>query len=370
MMSSCPYAEEWRRREVFRKYCSASQRLCVSASLRNMIKGLFLLHEDAYHGVYTDIERREIDALINIYAPPQTAESLAQNPGIVEEAEVIVSGWGMVRLDEAFLAQAPNLKAVFYGAGSIRGFMTDVAWERGIIVTNAYAANADAVAAYTLSQILFSLKCGWHFALNMKQGKYLSWNPNPDKDTIPGTYQTTIGLISLGMIGRKTRELLRPFGLNILAYDPYLTPDEAQCLDVEICSLEDLFARSDVVSLHTPWLKETEGMVTGKHLASMKLNSTFINTSRGAVVKELELIEVLQKRPDLYAVLDVTYPEPPEPDSPLRTLSNVILTPHISGVAGPERRSMGQLIIQELRRYVNGEPLQWAISRERAAIMA
>jgi len=125
-----------------------------------------------------------------------------------------------------------------------------------------------------------------------------------------------------------------------------------------------------VVSLHTPWLPETVGMVTGAHLRSMKTDATFINTARGAIVREAEMIAALQERPDLTAVLDVTYPEPPEAGSPLYTLPNVILTPHIAGSMGRECQRMGRLMVDEFERYRAGEPLRWAISQEQAAVMA
>jgi phosphoglycerate dehydrogenase-like enzyme len=115
---------------------------------------------------------------------------------------------------------------------------------------------------------------------------------------------------------------------------------------------------------------ETEGMITGEHLAMMKPNATFINTARGAVVREDEMIEVLQQRPDLFAILDVTYPEPPEPGSPLYTLPNVVLTPHIAGSLDNECRRMGKYAVTELRRYLNGEPPLWGITREQAAKLA
>jgi phosphoglycerate dehydrogenase-like enzyme len=172
------------------------------------------------------------------------------------------------------------------------------------------------------------------------------------------------------MVGRLVRERLRPFDLRVVAYDPYVTSEEARVLDVDLVSLEDLFAASEVVSLHAPWLPETEGMILGSHLASMKQNATLINTSRGAVVREAEMVEVLGERPDLWAVLDVTHPEPPESGSRLYDLPNVVLTPHIAGSQGNECRRMGRLVVDELRRYVAGEPLQHEITRERAALMA
>jgi phosphoglycerate dehydrogenase-like enzyme len=172
------------------------------------------------------------------------------------------------------------------------------------------------------------------------------------------------------MVGRLVRERLRPFDLRVVAYDPFVTPEEAHVLGVDLMSLEDLFASSDVVSLHVPLLPETEGMILGSHLASMKRNATLINTSRGAVVREAEMVEVLGERPDLWAVLDVTHPEPPEPDSRLYNRPNVVLTPHIAGSLGNECRRMGRLVVDELRRYVAGEPLKHEITRERAALMA
>ena len=141
-------------------------------------------------------------------------------------------------------------------------------------------------------------------------------------------------------------------------------------MGVERVSLEELFARSDIISLHTPWLPATEGLITGELLASMKLNATLINTSRGAIVREQEMIAVLRQRPDLWAVLDVVYPEPPVPSSPLYELPNVVLTPHIAGSMQDECRRMGQYVIGELKRYLAGEPLKWGLTKERAARMA
>jgi phosphoglycerate dehydrogenase-like enzyme len=173
-----------------------------------------------------------------------------------------------------------------------------------------------------------------------------------------------VGLVSLGLIGRLVRERLRPFDLRVLAYDPYVKPDYARELDVQLLPLAEVFRRSDVVSLHTPLREETEKMITGAHFASMKPGATFINTARGAIVHETEMIEVLKQRPDLQAVLDVTYPEPPEPGSPLYTLPNVILTPHIAGSMDGECRRMGRYMVEELRRFVAGKPLRWQVTRE------
>ena len=172
------------------------------------------------------------------------------------------------------------------------------------------------------------------------------------------------------MIGRLVRERLRPFDLKVLAYDPFIKPEDAAALGVTLVPLDVLFRKCDVVSLHTPWLKETEGLITGALLASMKPGATFINTARGAVVREAEMVEVLQQRPDLSAVLDVTDPEPPVANSPLYTLPNVLLTPHIAGSMARECRRMGRYMVEELDRFLTGRPLAWKIDKTKAALLA
>lgn len=330
-----------------------------------MLKGLYILDTASYELIYGEPERAEIAQLVEIYAPQQTKESVEENPSILREAEVILSGWGAPLMDERFLAAAPKLKAVFYGAGSIRGVVSEAFWERGILITSAWAANAEPVAEYTLAQVFMCLKRVWQYARDTRAERRFLRHLK-----VPGGYGSTVGVIALGMVGRRVCELLKPFDLKILAYDPFVSPEEAEKLGVELVSLEEIFQRADVVSLHAPWLKETEGMITGAHFLSMKPGASFINTARGAIVREKEMIEALQARPDLFAVLDVTYPEPPSPDSPLYTLPNVVLTPHIAGSMDGECRRMGRYMVEELRRYVNGEPLRWRITRERAAILA
>ena len=328
-------------------------------------KALYLLNSSVFDQIYGPEERAEIAALVDVYAPPQTSESIRSDSTVLQEAEIILSGWGMPLVDVEFLAQAPQLRAIFYGAGSVRGFVTEQLWQRGVIVTSSYAANAVPVAEYALAVTLFSLKHGWGFMQAIRrEGKF------PPRTAAPGAYGSTVGIISLGMVGRLVIERLRAFDLRLIAYDPFVTPAEAAALGVTLVSLEQLFREADVASLHTPWLPETVGMITGTHLASMQHGATFINTARGAVVREEEMIAVLQRRPDLQAVLDVTYPEPPVPGSPLYSLPNVVLTPHIAGSRDAECRRMGRYAIDDLRRYLAGEPLQWQISKERAALLA
>ncbi len=285
---------------------------------------------------------------------------LASIAGDVTKAEVILASWGCPVMNAGFLDTAPRLRLVLYAAGSVRAFVTEALWERGIRVSSAAALNAAFVAEYTLAAILFSLKHGWR----------LVREPGGSRSQLPGAFGATVGLVSLGAVGRLVRKMLRPHQLKVVAYDPFLTADEARRLGVRLVDLAQLFRISDVVSVHTPLLPETRGMITGVLIESMRPGATLINTARGAIVREVEMVAVLERRPDLQAVLDVTDPEPPVPGSPLLRLPNVARTPHIAGAIGPERRRLGKGMVEELRRYVRGETLRWEVTREQVEHMA
>lgn len=327
---------------------------------------LYILGQRAYNIIYGPEERADIAELTHVLAEPLQREAAIHRGDLLEQVEVIFSGWGGPTFNEDFLAKAPNFKACFYGAGSIRNLVTPAFWQRDAVICSAWAANALPVAEYTLSQVLWNLKKGWYYARKLRETK--QWR----RDVIvPGAYGTTVGIISLGMIGRRVVELLQPFDLKVIAYDPFVAETDARAMGVdELVSLEDLFRRSHVASLHTPNLPETRGLITGKLLESLPENATFINTARGAVVCEEEMIDVLKKRTDLHAVLDVVNPEPPEETSPLWTLENVTLTPHIAGSMDTECNRMGRFMVEDCKRWMNGEPMKWQIREDQAKRLA
>jgi phosphoglycerate dehydrogenase-like enzyme len=330
--------------------------------------GLFILDRASVDLIYGEEQQRQIEELCNIYAPPQDRDSIKMNRELLANVDVIFSGWGAPRMDETFLNAAPNLRIVFYGAGSVRPITSEAFWNREIAITSAYAANAVPVAEYTISTILLSLKQFWRYSALAKEGKGWGDHTRPAL----GSYDSTVGIISCGAIARKTLELLRPFDLKKIIYCPFLSAEEAAMLNVERVTLEELFKRADVISLHTPLLTETRGMITGRHFESMKQDATFINTSRGPIVREKEMCGVLERRPDLTAILDVweSDPEPLKADSPLLLLRNVVLTPHIAGSMGREIHRLGRCMVDELKRYLAGEPLIWQLTKEAATKMA
>lgn len=278
--------------------------------------------------------------------------------------QVIFSTWGMPALSEQQLDAMPNLKAVFYAAGSVQSFARPFL-ARGITVCSAWAANAVPVAEWTLAMVLLSNKGFW-------RNSQAASRPQTRSGAIRGrgNFGTPVSILGAGQVGRRVIELLRPFELQVLVFDPFLPEATARELGVEKVSLEDAFARGNVVSNHIANLPATREMLRGQHFAAMQDGATFINTGRGATVTEDEMIAVLRQRPDLTALLDVTNPEPPSPNSPLYELPNVHLSTHLAGSIGDEVVPMADYMIDEFERWARGEPLRYAVTLEMLETMA
>lgn len=285
-------------------------------------------------------------------------------PDWLGDVEVLFTGWHSRRLDAELLARMPGLRAVFHGGGTIRPLVSDEFWKRGIRISTAASVNAIPVAEFASAIILLALKRAWVLGRDYAATRrFAAIHPE-----VPGACGSVVGLLSLGHIGRLVRERLRALEVKVVAYDPYLPPQAFARLDVEPVSLPELMRRSDVVSLHTPLNDQTRGLIGRELLAHMKRGSSLVNTSRGGVIDQGALVDFLRTRPDVQALLDVTDPMPARPDSPLFELPNVFLTPHIAGSLGPECRRMGRLMLAEFERYLCGQPLQHAVTREQAEL--
>jgi len=168
-----------------------------------------------------------------------------------------------------------------------------------------------------------------------------------------------VGLVALGRTAKHLVGFLQHHDHKLMAFDPYIDAYYPRNMGIQMTSLETLFSESDVVSVHLPVTKESKGTITGDHIRMMKQHATFINTARGAVLEEDSVLEALQERPDVYAVLDVAVKEPPVPGSLFYQLPNVMLTPHIAGALFDECARLGDAMIAEAQRFLKGEPLQF-----------
>ncbi|MCQ2378589.1 MAG: hydroxyacid dehydrogenase [Victivallaceae bacterium] len=280
----------------------------------------------------------------------------------LSEIETVFSTWGMPLLRAEELAAMPKLATVFYAAGSVRHFAAPL-MARGIAVIHAAAANAIPVAEYVASQILLANKGFFRHCAEMKAGCERPF-------VGAGNFGAIVALLGFGCIARLVAEKLRAGDLRLLVYDPLLADAEAAAYGVEKVSLEKAFAVADVVSCHLPDLPATKSLLGEREFSSMRHNAVFINTGRGATVRENELAETLARRPDLWALLDVTFPEPAAKDSPLRKLPNVVLTGHIAGSVGNETFRMGDLMVEEFLRRKRGLPFRFQVDPAALAVMA
>ena len=276
--------------------------------------------------------------------------------------DIILASWGCQKFDKEFLETVPNLKMVAYAAGTVKNIVTDEFWDQNIKITAAAAANAIAVAEYTVSAMVFMAK-------NVRHAAKRYTDDNKDnflklRDEPVGFNGLSIGLIGASYVGRGVIRLLGSYNVNVAVYDPYITSEEAEQLGVNKMELNQLVTWADVVSVHAPKLPETQNLIGREQFQLMKNGSFFINTARGTIVDYEALAEITPQK-NIEVVIDVTDPdEPLSEDSPIRKLENVLITPHIAGSRGNEQQLMGTLAIEEIERFVTGRPLFYEIKKQ------
>jgi phosphoglycerate dehydrogenase-like enzyme len=306
-------------------------------------------------------ERERLAAIAEVPDPEPLARfDEARAAPLLEEAEVLLTGWGCPRIDAALLARAPRLRAVVHAAGTVKGHVDPSCYAR-LRVSSAAAANAIPVAEFTVAAILLAGKRAFRLQRLYREVKGLRmW-----RNEVPpiGNYRKRVGIVGASRIGRLVLERLRGFDLELLVHDPYLRPEEARALGAEPVELDELLRRADVVSLHAPSLPETRGLLDRRRLALLRDGAVLVNTARGALVDGRALEdELVAGRID--AVIDTTEPEVLPPGSPLYELPNVFLTPHIAGAMGTETRRLAALALDELERIARGEPLAHEVRLE------
>jgi phosphoglycerate dehydrogenase-like enzyme len=275
---------------------------------------------------------------------------------VLARTDVLITGWGIPPLTTADLAAAPSLRAVLHAGGQASSVLPAAAWDSGLLIGNAGAANAIPVAEYSAAMILLA------GAAAFEAGEiYRLRRSRIDREaefSDAGNYGCVVGIVGASRIGRLVIQLLRSRDVEVIVYDPYVAQAVIRDLGARPVDLYELMAASDVISLHPPLNDETHGLIGREYLASMKRGATIINTSRGAVIDQVALIGEL-KSGRIRAILDVTDPEVLEPENPLYDLPNVFLTPHIAGSKGRELRRIGLHVARELARVSLGEPLRF-----------
>lgn len=255
---------------------------------------------------------------------------LASNPSAVTVIKEIQGVEGVIVRTAPFTREiieaADSLKVIARHGVGVDNIDVQAATERGICVVNTPDANAVSVAEHviiamgTLAKQVFRMDSATRANLWERRNEYKAIDLECK----------TLGLIGLGRIGSLVaRKALGAYGMAIIAYDPYLSPEKAAAAGITLVPrMEDVLAQADVVTLHTPLTPETREMIDRERLGLMKPSALLINFSRGEVVDETALVEALRNRTIAGAALDVFQQEPPATDHPLYALDNVILSPH------------------------------------------
>ena len=336
-----------RPRVGFAMTAAARKRYAEEASVRRL--------EDVADVVWLDLDGPD-----RVFGPPPEDDAtVARLTEFVPDLDVLVVGYGSPRVTESVLAAAPRLQMVGDTHGDRFAARVDVAAceARGITVVDTTNGSSDPVAEWALALTLVGLRNAGSFFRRLIAGEVL-WEDRDVLLTDPGYLNgeltgKTVGIIALGNVGRRFLELLAPFHVHVLAYDPGAPEVLAAAYDIDLTSLDNVLTRSDVVVCLVPLTTRSAGLLGRREIELMKPGAVFVNVSRGPVVDTDALVDRL-RRGDLVACLDVVDPEPLAADSPLRSMPNVFLSPHVAGVTAAAEPRFVDLMVDEVLRVLAG----------------
>jgi phosphoglycerate dehydrogenase-like enzyme len=286
----------------------------------------------------------------------------------LENYDIVVSGWGSPKFNDAVLEKAHRLKLIAHSAGSIKFMIGAEALGNGFAVTNVAIAMAPAVAETTLLLIMLCMRGIHKLNERMHRGEdWLSVKSTGSGREIGGQ---RVGVIGAGAVGRHTIRLLRGVGAEVTLYDPYVTDAQAREFGAsKAATLDELLVGCPIVSLSAPVTDETKKMIGKRELGLLRDGAIFINTARSALVDGEALYNEF-KSGRISGALDVFDQEPLPADHPLRKLDNVIITPHIAAATRDCQLRQGALTVDEVERLIRGEPLKYAVTQQQYALMA
>jgi phosphoglycerate dehydrogenase-like enzyme len=302
---------------------------------------------------------------------PLTSRELA---ALLPGYDWLLGGWGTPRFDDEVLRAADRLRLYVHSAGSIKSILPPAVFEQGIVVTHAAAAIATGVADANVCLIWMMLRQFHKLDRALKAGQSWAESREAGIGLAPGGLGRElrgqrIGVLGAGYTGRTFIQLIRALGCEVWIYDPYLPDQRAAELGAEKHELDEVLSHCPIVSCQLPSTEETHHMIGRRELALLQDGAIFTNTARSWVLDQDALLAELQTG-RFQAALDVFDQEPLPEDSPFRALENVILTPHVAGGTTEARERQGQYMVEEMQRFLAGEPLKYQVTKDMLAIMA
>ncbi|HEX5415226.1 MAG TPA: C-terminal binding protein [Chloroflexota bacterium] len=268
----------------------------------------------------------------------------------LKDVDVVVNRfWG--KMGEEFISKLERCRAILQPSTGYDQIDVDAATAHGVAVINLPIQCLDEVVNHALAMLL---------ALNRKlvvshnEVRKGTWSPRGLLPIGPITGET-LGLLGFGNIARETGRRAQVFGLNVIAYDPFVDPAIAKGMNIELVGLNELLKRSDYVSCHLPLNPKTRHSIGEEQFRQMKPSAIFVNTARGPVVDEPALIKALQEGRIQAAGLDVLEQEPPDPANPLLNMENVIVTPHLAGTSDATPPRQRRQVIESYVAYLKGD---------------
>lgn len=244
---------------------------------------------------------------------------------------------------------ARNLKVIGRAGSGLDNVDKAAATKKGIVVMNTPGGNTITTAEHTIAHIVSLARKIPQATMSMKAGKW-------DKKKFMGVelFNKTLGIIGIGNIGSQVAKRMQAFAMNVIAYDPFLSGDQAKTMGIEKVDLEEVFKRSDFITIHTPLTPETKNLINKDTIKLMKQGVRIINCARGGIINEKDLYDAIVEGQVAGAALDVFEKEPPE-NNPLLTLDNVICTPHLGASTKEAQENVATAVAEQIVDYlVNG----------------
>ena len=261
------------------------------------------------------------------------------------------------KITKEVLANASNLKAVGRAGVGVDNIDIPAATDHGVVVMNTPAGNTIATAELTFTHMLCGARPVPQAAASMREGRW-------DRKILGGSelLSKTLGVCGMGRIGSEVAKRAKAFGMDIIAYDPFLTEARAESMGVGPVELDELFRRSDYITVHMPLTDQTKYMIDEAAFENMKDGVRVFNCARGGIIKESALVDALNSGKVAAAGLDVYESEPPAGDHPLRSHPNVNLTPHLGASTQEAQESVGIEIAKAVSDAVRGGEIRNAIN--------
>ncbi len=251
---------------------------------------------------------------------------------------------------------AKKLRVIGRAGVGVDNVDVDAATRRGIIVMNTPGGNTISTCEHTFSMMMSLARKIPQAHATMKAGQW-------DRKSFEGVelYNKTLGIIGMGRIGGEVARRAIAFGMRVLAYDPFLSLSRAKALQVEVVELDEIYARSDFITVHVPMTDQTKGMINKDAIAKMKKGVRLINCARGGLIVEADLVEAIKAGAVAGAALDVYESEPPK-DSPLLALDAVVMTPHLGASTAEAQESVGTEVAEQIADVLSGGTVRNAVN--------